>query len=109
MKALTKIAVILFAGSTLLFAGCGGGGAIGAFNKMVDDVCACKDIKCTTGVATAFAEKMKKDGVAKPTGDDAKKMAAGTKKMTDCMKKLATGAASSATKKAAPAKAPGTK
>jgi hypothetical protein len=69
--------------------GCGkkGGGAEKDFEKYVNDVCACKDMKCVTDAGTKYAEKnkgKKGDSNAKPS----KKMVELTAKMADCNKKI---------------------
>jgi len=71
------------------FSGCGkkGGGAEKEFEGYVNEVCACKDMKCVTDAGAKFAEKHKNDKPGKAS-KPSKKMEELTKKMTDCTTKI---------------------
>jgi hypothetical protein len=82
-------------GVLFLSLGCGASEAAKKMEEWADKVCACKDMDCIQKVQKEQEEWISKNGQAHAGASeaDAKKVEAATKKMTDCVTKIATGAA----------------
>ena len=90
------LSLVLCATFALALNACKGGGAeiVKAQEKFADDACACKDLDCVKKVQADQQKWVTEHGAA-ATGseEDAEKIAAANKKLTDCVTKLASGAA----------------
>jgi hypothetical protein len=85
-----RISQILSVAVVFALSGCGkkGGGAEKEFEGYVNEVCACKDMKCITDAGAKYAEKHKNDKPGKSDAKPSKKMVELTAKMADCNKKI---------------------
>jgi len=90
------LSLVLFATFALALSACKGGGAelVKAQEKFAEDACACKDLECVKKIQAEQQKWVAEHGAA-ATGseEDAEKIAAANKKLTDCVTKLATAGA----------------
>lgn len=95
MKAMKIFLSSLGLAGLLMSFGCGGG-ASAEFEKFVNQICECKDMKCVEDKQKEWAKKgaeMAKDMKPEDAAEMAKKMEPLTKKMTECVEKIAKNAA----------------
>jgi len=90
------LSLVLCTTFALALNACKGGGAelVKAQEKFAEDACACKDLECVKKVQAEQQKWVAEHGAA-ATGseEDAEKIAAANKKLTDCVTKLATASA----------------
>lgn len=86
---------MLFFCGTLGACDSGGGEYVKGIEDFAEKACACKDADCVTKVSQESADWLSKNAekAAKLDAGDAEKVGAATKKMTDCVTKIATAGA----------------
>src|SRR5689334_1787989 len=91
MKAMKILLSSLGLAGLLFSAGACGGGAAKEYEKMVNEICACKDMKCVEEAQKKMAEKAK--DMQPKDADEAAKMAKEmqplTEKMQKCLEEIA--------------------
>jgi hypothetical protein len=72
---------------------CKGGEVVAKTKEFTDKICACKDMDCAQKVTEEMQKWAEENKDAQGTESQAKEIEAETKRLTECMTKLATGAA----------------
>jgi hypothetical protein len=75
---------------------CKGGEVVAKTKEFTDKICACKDMDCAQKVTKEMQEWAEQNKDAQGTESQAKEIEAETKRMGECMTKLASGAAAEA-------------